>query len=439
MFHPIKWLPGRVTVMLAAVTLSMLAGSAVYAHVDPHTSYVGNNLDTPVQVPAIKDYWAMAMDKPADDEAMSGGAVAAGENKLFLVQGGQLVAVQTRTGKKLWSFGSGIKTTVVYENGRVYAAANNGTLYAVDAANGKKLWTSSIPSKGVSQLYVNGGRLYALNGDIQAYRITDGSLLWRDDYKESLPGPLLFAGERVFAANIESGAYSYEVLHAFNLQNGKEAWNKMNKGFPIAVEGDTVIVQRQQTIIDKGMLTTLDTLGIETGKAIQSVEYNPEKIDLDKQEFYSPGSAWISGDQVYIAVGLKVYAYPRNEDPDKAAMQTYLSPSAGDVRYALGPYAGRLIFSDSQSVFGVKLVNKGPVFYNGGLSNPVARIDLIGGGMYVAQTDGRLVAIDLVKAQPVSQLLTYGRVFGPTFKADGMIVVQTKGKLLAFPEPASLK
>ncbi|MBW7458157.1 PQQ-like beta-propeller repeat protein, partial [Paenibacillus sepulcri] len=330
------------TLAAAAVSISMLAGSAAYAGVDPHTSYVGNNVDTPVQTKTVKDYWAIAMDKPVDDESMGGGVVASGENKLFLIQGGQLLAVQTTTGKKLWSFGSSLKTTVVYESGHVYVVSNSGVLYAVDAASGKKLWTSAVPSKGTSQLYVNGKQLYALNGDIQAYQVSDGSFLWRDDYKEPLPGPLLFAGERIFASNIESGAYSYEVLHAFNQETGKEAWQKMNKSFPIAVENDTIIVQRQQTIIDKGMLVTLDTLGIEDGKAIKSVDYNPENIDLDKEEFYSPGTAWISGNQVYIAVGMKVYAYPRNEVPAEAVKQTYLSPAAGDVRYALGPFEGRL-------------------------------------------------------------------------------------------------
>ncbi|QYR21385.1 PQQ-like beta-propeller repeat protein [Paenibacillus sp. sptzw28] len=431
---------GVVIAVAAAAAISQLSATAVNAGVDPHTSYVGSNLDSTVVVPAVKPKWSLLMDKPADDPAMNEGMVAAGDGKLFLIQGGKLLAVQTKTGKKLWSYGSDLKAPLIYEAGRVYSASGSGAVYSLNAATGKKEWVSNVPSKGASRLYAEDGQLIAMNGDIQAYRLSDGTLIWRDNYKEALPGPLLFAGNRVLASNVESGAYSYTVLHAFDRTTGKEVWSKPNVSFPIAADGQSVTVQRQQTIIDKGILTTLDTLNLQSGSSVRTTEYNPENVDLSKQEFYSPGSAWFSGDDVYITIGSKVYGYPKDADPVKVKKETYTSPSAGgDVRYAAGPYEGRLFYSDGESIFGVKLINKSPVFYNAGRSNPVARFDLIGHGMYIAQTDGKLIAMDLLKAEPVAQLQTYARVFGPTFSADGMIVVQTKGKLLAFPEPNSLK
>lgn len=94
----------------------------------------------------------------------------------------------------------------------------------------------------------------------------------------------------------------------------------------------------------------------------------------------------------------------------RATRDSYIPESYGaQVQVAAGPHDGKIIFTDGRSIFGVKLANKTTVHYNEGLSNGIARFELIGHGMYVAQTDGRFVAISL------------------------------KGKLIAFNEPQSLK
>ncbi|MNO00001.1 hypothetical protein D3C81_2197870 [compost metagenome] len=59
--------------------------------------------------------------------------------------------------------------------------------------------------------------------------------------------------------------------------------------------------------------------------------------------------------------------------------------------------------------------------------------------MYLAEPSGKLVAVNLLTAKPVLQLQTSGRVFGPTLLESGMIIVQSKGKLAAFKEPAGLR
>ncbi|WP_274648701.1 PQQ-binding-like beta-propeller repeat protein [Paenibacillus humicola] len=411
-------------------------GTTAFADIDLHTSYIGMNREPSVIVPPVKTHWSAAMDK--HDELMEQGVAAAGSGKLFVIRGGRLLALEPQTGQRLWTFGAKLKAPILYEDGVVYTSSESGVLFAADADSGKKLWATGTPSKGATRLYVEDGRLLALNGDIQAYRLSDGGLLWRDGYDGQLPGPLLTAGGRVFASSEESGAYTYEVLHAFDAVTGKEIWEAADEGFPIAASDDTVIVQRQQDILDKGMLTTLDTIEIATGKTIKTTVYNPEHVDLSQVEYYSPGKAWISGGRVYIAAGSKVYGYPADGKPDDEARDAYLSP-APDAVYAAGPQEGRLLFASVQGIYGVKLINKGPVWYTDGISNPIARFDLIGRGMYVAQTDGRLIAVDLIAGKAVAQIQTYGRVFGPTLSADGMVAVQTKGKLVVFPEPASLK
>lgn len=54
-------------------------------------------------------------------------------------------------------------------------------------------------------------------------------------------------------------------------------------------------------------------------------------------------------------------------------------------------------------------------------------------------TDGKVVVINLITAKRLFQLQMPSRVFGPTLQADAMIIVQSKGKVSAFPEPVQFK
>ncbi|BBH22835.1 hypothetical protein Back11_41800 [Paenibacillus baekrokdamisoli] len=431
----------RAAAALLTVSALLLSGTAVYAGIDPHTSYVGANFDTSTVVPTVKVQWSVIADKLPDDFRMNEGYVAASSSTLFVIQSGKLLAIQARTGKKLWSFGTHLKAPLLYEDGRIVVNSDSGNLYGVDAIKGKKLWTTSVPSKEATKLFADKGQLYVMNGDIQAYRISDGKFLWKDNYSEQLPSDqLLVQGNRLLIENTESGAYMYSVLHAFDSSTGKEAWRLNNETFPIDARGNNVISSRAQTMFDHVMLTTLDTIDVQTGKVVKTQVYNPQNIDVAKKDFYGPGHTWIIGDKVFIAYQSSVYSYPLNQDPSTVKREAYkLTGISDQATLAAGPYDGRLIFAYSGQVYGVKMVNNSPISYNAGMSNPVARFDIIGQGIYVALTDGKLIATDLTTAKPVLQLQTYARVFGKTIAVDGMIIVQTKGKMLAFPEPKQLK
>lgn len=420
------------------------------AAVDPHTSFIGSNGDDYyANLPAAKVEWSTTMDLPAlkdvpSDYIMGKGVVAVGAGKAFILQKGQLLAINVQTGKVMWKYGSKLTTPLLYQDGVAYVTSEAGTIYAVNAATGKNKWSSSATSKGVSKLLIDKEQLFAANGDIQAYNLKDGKLQWRDNFSEMLFEPFMVEGNLVLAQNSESGAYTYDILHAFDRTTGKELWNSGNHSLPIAADRTTLISQREATLVDLLPLTTLDHLDVKTGKLVKAVEYNPTHIDPnhpkpEEEYMTSGGRAWIIGDRIYIGGQKGVYGYPVNVDPAAVTRDNYSYESIGaKLSYAAGPYDGRILFSNEQSIYGVKMSNKS-VFQYGGISNPIARFDLLGHGMYVAQTDGKLVAIDLITAKPIVQLKTSGRVFGPTLLEDGMIIVQSKGKLTAFKEPQALK
>ncbi|MNO46628.1 outer membrane biogenesis protein BamB [compost metagenome] len=415
------------------------------AAVDSHTSYIGSNLDDYyANLPTAKVEWSTTMDLPtlgdiSTDYMMGKGVIAVGAGKAFILQKGQLIAINVQTGKVMWKYGSKLKTPLLYQDGVTYVTSEAGTIYAVNAATGKNKWSSSANSKGSTQLVIDKEQLFSANGDIQAYNLKDGKLQWRDNFGDKLFEPFMVEGNLVLAQNSVSGAYTYDILHAFDRTTGKELWNTRDYYFPITEINGTLITQRKATLFDALPLPTLDSLDVKTGKVVKTVVYNPANIDPNDPEAVKGGSAWSDGNRIFITGEKGVYSYPVNVDPAAVTRDNYSYESIGaKLSYAAGPYDGRILFSNGQSIYGVKMANKSVVQY-AGITNPIARFDLLGHGMYVAQTDGKLIAIDLISAKPIVQLKTQGRVFGPTLLENGMIIVQSKGILTAFKEPQALK
>jgi outer membrane protein assembly factor BamB len=415
------------------------------AAVDSHTSYIGSNFDDYyANLPAAKVEWSTTMDLPtlgdiSTDYLMGKGVVAVGAGKAFILQKGQLLAINAQTGKVMWKYGSKLKTPLLYQDGVTYVTSEGGTIYAVNAATGKNKWSSSANSKGSTQLVIDKDQLFAANGDIEAYNLKDGKLQWRDNFGEKLYEPFMVQGNLILAQNSESGAYTYDILHAFDRTTGKELWHARDYYFPITEINGTLITQRKATLFDTRPLPTLDSLDVKTGKVVKTVVYNPANIDPNDPEAVKGGSAWSDGNRIFITGEKGVYSYPVNVDPASVTRDNYSYESiGGKLSYAAGPYDGRILFSNEQSIYGVKMANKSVVQYSG-ISNPIARFDLLGHGMYVAQTDGKLIAIDLISAKPMVQLKTTDRVFGPTLLENGMVIVQSKGELTAFKEPQALK
>ena len=428
-----------------ALGVLLMVNPVQAAAVDSHTSFIGSNVDDYyADLQSVKVEWSTTMDVPTleqmpTDSVIGKGVVAVGAGKAFMLQKGQLLAINVQSGKVMWKYGSKLKTPLLYQDGVAYVTSEAGTIYAVNAATGKNKWSSSVNSKGVSQLVIDKDQLFAANGDIQAYNLKDGKLQWRDNFSELLYEPFMVKGNLILAQNTESGAYMYNILHAFDCTTGKELWNVIDYYDPIAEVNGTLIAQRRPTLFDSYPLPTLDSLDVKTGKVVKSFKYNPANIDPNDPAAFKGGSAWSDGDRIYITGEKGVYSYPLNADPATVTRDNYSYASIGaNFEYAAGPYDGRILFSKGQSIYGIKMANKSAVQYSG-VSNPIARFDLLGHGMYVAQTDGKLIAIDLISAKPIVQLKTSGRVFGPTLLENGMIIVQSKGKLTAFKEPQALK
>ncbi len=435
----------KVWAITAGLSLLFAPCSVHSAWADSHTSYVGNNsdYDWTATAPVVKTVWTHVMDveAAAGYDTVNQGSAVAGGGKVYVLQKGQAVAINAQTGKVAWKYGAKLLGPLLYQKGVVYACSQGGTIYAIHAGTGRNKWSSTVKAKG--KLSIDQDQLYAADSDIMAFRLRDGKFLWKDNYSEALFSPLVFQGNQVFAQNSSSGVYTYMVLHAFDRTTGKHLWEADNQALPLMAANGIVLSQRLGNLMDLVPLTTLDSLDAKTGKRVKTAEYNPKNIDPVNPQpvngvISSGGRAWLLGGQIYIGEGNSLYCYPLEADPSKAKPIKYSASGSGlSLAYAAGPYDGKVFFSNAQVVEGIKTVNQTLVHFPSG--GQIARFDLLGHGMYLVEPSGKLVVINLLTAKPVLQLQTSGRVFGPTLLESGMIIVQSKGKLAAFKEPAGLK
>lgn len=428
-----------ITALWIGLALLLAASPVRSAGFDPHTSFSGSNFTSAYAgVPEAKTVWSSPMDLQTDDYTMGRGSAAAGGGKIYLLQQGQLKAINVLTGKTVWKYGAKLIPPLLYQDGVIYTSSQAGTIYAVNALTGKNKWSSSLPSQAVTQLIADQNQLIAANGDIQAFNLKDGKFQWKEDYSYPLNQPVAVLDGLILTVEWVSGAYSYDLLHAFDRVTGKQLWDAANHSLPIAAGNGTVLSQRTSNMLQAVPLTTLDTLDAKSGKVRKTAEYNPDHIDTSVEGTGYAGKAWISGSQLYIDNGPTVHSYPADADPSKAAKLTYSVAASGQsFRYAAGPYDGRVLFCDGDSIYGIKTANNSLVTYYGG--GGIARFDLLGHGIYIASADGQLLAMSLLTGRAVLQLPTTGRVFGPTLLESGMIIVQSKGRLTAFKEPSVLK
>ena len=219
-----------------------------------HTSYIGSNADSPVQVPDAAALWSMAMDKLAGDYLMSGGVAATDGERVFFLQNGKLTAVQASTGKMLWTTGSKLKAPLLVDGGQIFALSEDGRAVAAETKTGRKLWAAKASVQDARKLYASQGQLYVQGADVTAFRISDGAYLWKQG---EFHGELMFHDGYMLATQFVSGAYGYDVLHAYDCKTGKQAWELQNEGLPIDARGQILLSERQQTIFDHVLLTTL--------------------------------------------------------------------------------------------------------------------------------------------------------------------------------------
>jgi eukaryotic-like serine/threonine-protein kinase len=109
------------------------------------------------------------------------------------ISSADLVALDARTGKLLWSFPIGnsfdISSSPSVSNGVVYVGSQNGAIYAVEVGGTTLLWSYTTGGPIYGNLAVGNGVVYlpSSDGNLYAFDAYSGIVLWKYPYLSSSP------------------------------------------------------------------------------------------------------------------------------------------------------------------------------------------------------------------------------------------------------------
>jgi outer membrane protein assembly factor BamB len=243
--------------------------------------------------------------------------------------------------KEVWSSSAGgtdkhyVKLTPVVEGNRIYAASYKGHLTAIDTQTGKHIWTISTKTHLTSGLDVGNGLLFVGSGEgeVLAYTECNGARVWRTivsnevlagpfayedtvlvksaddhlyaldihtgrpiwDYNEELPELILRGGSSPRAANhLAVAGFADGQIAVFNVSDGQVLWKR-----PIAEAKGSSVVER--------MIDVLDNVEI-VGNTIYTASYQGTISALDlrtgrlywQREISSYAGLAVCGNRVFV-------------------------------------------------------------------------------------------------------------------------------------------
>lgn len=420
--------------VVALVAIIATTPSA-FANKLSQNTYIGGQWGDTSSIPSAKLKWTSDFDSRRDGILTE--PIAAGGGQLFVYKNNRLTALSIQTGKTRWTYGKTLSAPVYYDREIVYSSSKDGTVHAISSKDGSKKWASGIKIAGAEQIVAEGDRLLVLNREaITALDRKSGKVLWQakhaSDYMNE--APLFISGNVVIRTIQVSGALTHNNLLAYDLLTGAELWIADWHDEPLAVR-DSLIYARNDMLqsLDVPPYYDIDLLDLKTGEKMATRTF---KLD----EMY-PQIA-VMGDFIYVSGKNAAYRYSATDASKDDQPKKYSTITInGGTDLIIGPYRDRLFFLDKNkmsSLSAVKTANGQASAYNG-ISNPLSRVDLIGNGVYVGQTDGTFIGFNLETAKPAFKLVTKERQYGSTLAADGIVIIQGKTKVYAVEMPAALK
>ncbi|MFC9708654.1 PQQ-binding-like beta-propeller repeat protein [Paenibacillus sp. NPDC056933] len=449
----------RIVASFTAVGLVALGATAAIpsqAHAEaPDVSVRNWYSETGISVPELKPSWTAQVDNYLDmNEPYIGHQAIAEHGKVFTFAAAKLISMDAKTGKRLWSYGKGLTPYIVYHNDVIYGLNGDHKPYALNAKTGKAIWQSGsstwIDTRYRTEMLVpTGDTLYVIKGSTTfAFDMKTGKLRWKADeplgegdgtaYLEESNGVVL----RTFFVQ---GALTSIQLNAYDKKTGKKLWDDFGQGEALQIKDGLVysvdyhssLLTDYQSAPERKV--NVNVYNLKTGVQKGSLEYN-WKMKGDPPFDYGYGSVFATNGKLYIEQGDQIAEYnfdkyTANADP----LRTYQRPFYKENGQSLGIVQERLVYKNETTgeVAGIKLANGQKVRWYG--DAPVAQISVYGKGIYRAQRNGTLLGINMLTATPVFRVNTGGDLHEATLKTDGMIIIQSEGKLLGVKLPASLK
>jgi outer membrane protein assembly factor BamB len=186
-----------------------------------------------------------------------GGGLAADGGRVYAATGfGYVVALDARSGKKLWekSVGAPVRASPTASGERVFVVTKEGQVYCLSGSDGSELWNFQGQSERASILVnaspaVDGDTVVVPypTGDVVALRASNGQAMWSESLARSRTASSLSAMSDA-ARPAVAGGVVYAVGHAgrmvaTSLKTGERLWSLTVPSIqPPWVAGDNIFV-----------------------------------------------------------------------------------------------------------------------------------------------------------------------------------------------------
>lgn len=449
----------RTTLAASALLIALQIGqsadnssiSQVYAE-KPVVSFGTGNPG--IQTPFVQPAWSAKVDNWYSYYT-SADLTTTAEGKVFTFRDQKLIALNAQTGKTLWTFNEHVYSMFVYRDGVIYGNLIGGGLFALSASSGKKLWQSSVLIERPNAIEVFGDTLYALIDNYTfAVHVKTGKQLWVNTGSQVSTEPkegyytssgIMDAGDIVLRAILlNEPTQTTRQLHAIEKITGKTLWSMNNQDAPLKIEGGLAysIKHNNQPIVDDAERSvTVTVINVKTGEIKGTRNYRWNVRADSSNEYGGNAPHYLDGNDFYIHQNGMIARYDfKNYKPGAKPLQTYYEPSYGQGSYPLYKvHRGRILFRTQQdgSLFSMKTVNGQNMSWTG--DNPSALTAIFGKGVYLAQTDGILHAIDFDSGKPQFRVKTGARQYDHILKEDGFLIIQAPGKMIGVKLPSAFK
>ncbi|KQY94692.1 hypothetical protein ASD24_03880 [Paenibacillus sp. Root52] len=452
---------GLIKPVMAGVTAAMFAACGVLGVLPTQAQAEATDISVrnwhsynSYSVPEVKVSWSAKVDNYLKmNEAYLEGSAIAEEGKVFTFVGSKLVALDAKTGKQLWTYGKKLTPFITYKDGTLYGLSADHKPYALTAKTGKVKWQSGTTTSIDAMLRTEAlipktDTFYVINGSTTfAFDMKSGKLRWKANeplgegngttYLEESDGVVL----RTF--NVQ-GALSSIQLNAYDKKTGKKLWSEFGQGEALQVKGGLVYsIDYYSPMLEEydsnpNRTWKVNVYNLKTGVLKGSQEYS-WKMAGEPPYANGRGSILANQDKLYIEQGDKIAEYSLNAYKKGEAPLRTLQQPQGDNLELIGIVQERLIYKNytTGELTGIKLANGQEVKWLG--DAPLSQLDVYGKGMYRAQRNGTLLGIDMLSAKPLFRAATGGDLHHRTLKTNGMLIIQTEGKILGVKLPAALK
>jgi outer membrane protein assembly factor BamB len=318
------------------------------------------------------------------------------EDKVYTLDaGGRVTAFSASSGTEVWrmsvtppnekdqeGFGGGLAA----DGGRIYAGTGFGYVVALDARTGNKLWEKSLEAPVRSSPTAVGERVFALTKEGQVYCLSgsDGSELWAF---RGMPerASLLSNASPAVDGEIVVVPYPTGDLVALHVSTGRPVWSeslaRTHMGSSMSALSDVA-----RPAIDGG---TVFAVG-HGGRMIATAQKTGERLwSLTVASSQAP---WVAGDTVFVVDTTgQLMAIARRDGKIQwtvklAGSNTWSGPVLAGNRLWLASNKGQLVGVDAAT---------GRVETKQDLGQPVFIAPVVAGGrMYVLTDKAKLIALN---------------------------------------------